>query len=227
MEVASTGATCCCGLMPYKPRHMLAKMIRPTKVVSVVGSRASAAFGIATVSVPPVLEEGLEFGVVDDEHAPSKSDVAATTAMDAIRFLEVIFGRLRAMGADIPASFYFAGQAPCDPPNGTPALPESQRPGSAAVAELAHPDHGTNGHRPGKGGKAHAGTLPEPEMFDTVTSVPDGVTLVSKTPTLANSELVFVASRLTFSSVSPSGFAALKPSSTDWAPDSELTALRP
>jgi len=56
---------------------------------------------------------------------------------------------------------------------------------------------------------AQAGTVPLPEMLLTVTSVPDGVKLVSYSPMFAYSALVLVASRSTFSSVRPSSFEEL------------------
>src|SRR5216683_621183 len=69
--------------------------------------------------------------------------------------------------------------------------------------------------------------LPLPETLVTVTSVPEAVMFELNTPMLANSALVPVASRLTFSSVRPSGSDALKPSSRDPGLDCELTDLRP
>src|SRR5215475_5395197 len=110
--VASTGCTCSWELMPYKPTHMFAKTIRPTNVVPVVGSRASTAFGKATVRVPPALGVVVpDFGAGVDEHAPSTSASAATAA-DAINFREANFRPTHIVGADIPASFYICRSAP-------------------------------------------------------------------------------------------------------------------
>ena len=82
---------------------MFAKTIRPTNVVPVVGSRASTAFGKATVRVPPVLDV-VEFGAGVEEHAPNRSDKAANAAADANNDPELIFRLTHTMG-DIPASF--------------------------------------------------------------------------------------------------------------------------
>jgi hypothetical protein len=85
---------------------MFAKTIRPTNVVPVVGSRASTAFGNATVTLATALAVDVDFGVGDpDEHAPNTSARAATAA-DASSFPVLIFRQTRTAGADIPASFY-------------------------------------------------------------------------------------------------------------------------
>jgi hypothetical protein len=88
---------------------MFAKTMRPTNVVPVVGSRASTAFGNATVRVPPALDAAGDFGAGVDEQAPKRSDSAANAA--ATKVPELIF-RLTPLGADIPASFCLSRSSP-------------------------------------------------------------------------------------------------------------------
>src|SRR5450759_2707020 len=79
---------------------------------------------------------------------------------------------------------------------------------SAALGHVLEPKQR---HVRGKGGKWHKGSHWLPEIWVTVTPSPEGTMLLLKTPTVAYWASDRVASRRTFDSVNPSGWAASKP----------------